>query len=188
MLAMITDNNVPIVITILLAITAWTVTHAASRFLQEPLVKVSQRVTQEKENTSRVTITFKNITTNVNFRGMKLTILGASIDNTFTTPKLTIVGSGWKPTSTLNQRKDGIDVVFSDFHPGWEVELATTMSGQGSPRIHLTGSQVPAVLQQAGFKTCIMENEIRITTSLGLLAVFCILMWLAFFRKPYKTP
>ena len=184
---MTTDNNVPIVITILLAIAAWTFTHATNRFLQEPIVKVSQNTTSDTKINNRVTITLTNITKHMNFKGMEVQILGEHKDNRFTVPELTIVGSGWTPTYDLNQNRDGIDVQFSDFHPGWEVELTTTMSGQGTPRIHLKNSQVPAVLQQAGLKTCIIENEILISTSFGLLAIVCVLVWLVFYHNNYKA-
>lgn len=182
------DNNIPIIVTILLAIAAWTFTHAVNRFLEEPIVKFSRESKKEDGDThTQVTFTFTNISHDKNFADMELTILGKSENNKFTEPKSTIVGLGWTPKADLTANGDGIDVKFDNFHPGWKVVLTTTMSGNGTPQLQLKSSRMPTVLQEAGFKTCIIENEILITTILGLLAFFSILFWLICHRHDTKA-
>lgn len=184
---MIVNNNVPIIVTILLGIIAWTFTHAVDRYLQDPIIKVSKKTERTNENKAKVVISLENISHNINFTDMVIVVLGNSPSNTFDKPTRRAVGPGWPPTTTLNSERDTIDIVFKSFHPGWKVQLTTTMFGQGDPRIQLKHAPVATVLQPAGFKTWIVENEILITTLLGAIAFLYIVVWLIIIRRNRTT-
>lgn len=180
---MISDNNVPVIVTLLLGILAWTFTHAVDRYLQDPIIKVSKKIERTNGSEVKLIVSFENISRNTNFANLVIVILGNSPANTFTKPIPVAIGPGWLPTTTLKPAKDAIDIKFDSFHPGWTVQLTTTMTGEGDPRIQLQKSPVATVLQPAGLKTCIIENEILITTLLGGLAFLSIIVWLIFFRR-----
>ena len=179
---MATDNSTPLIVTILLAIAAWGFTHAVDRFLQQPMIKLSENIVSDTQK-SDIKLTFKNITPNINFADLHIVILGSTQENKFTKPKLSIVGIGWQPNSTLNAAMDGIDLKLEHFHPGWEFELSTTMTGEGTPRIQLKKSLVATTLQKSGIKTCMVENEILITTCLGAITFAYIVFWVFVIRK-----
>lgn len=180
---MITKNNLPIIVTILLAIAAWTFTHAVNRFIQRPMIKVSQTIKTHTNKTSKIKLNFKNITQNINFKNMKIRILGNSQTDKFTKPNLSVIGSGWSPKAMLTEERDGIKLEFDNFHPSWEVALETTMSGKGNPRIQLQKSAAAVILQESGFKTWIIEYEIVITSTLGAGAIMFIFAWMIRDRK-----
>lgn len=177
-------NNVPILITILLAILAWTISHATTRFLQEPIVKISQQIISQDKTNSKIKFVFTNISNRIDFKGLELVIRGESKDDRFEEPEFFIVGGGWLPEVSLNHKKDGIDLKFKHFHPGWAVKITTTMSGSGNPQIQLKKAHVPTVLQQEGLKTLIIENEILIISSFGGIAFVLMLVTCLFnFRR-----
>ena len=172
-----TGDNVPFVVTILLAIAAWTFTHAVGRFLQQPILSFTQISTPTVDGRTYVELTFQNITQNVNFKGTEIRVLGSDQGDRFTVPKVWVVGVGWTPEANLSAEKDGIEIVFDDFHPGWKIKLETTKTGTGILRIQLKNAKEATILQESGFKTTIIEYEIITTTALGVTAFLVIIIW-----------
>ena len=169
-------TDFPYVVTLLFAFFAWVVTHTVDRVIALPLVKFTQTIEGQADG-HRLTIKFENITSNVNFKNLNIRILGETVENRFSAPSTTVIGGGWDAESNLFEKGDAVDLMFSDFHPGWRLRLTTNMIGGGTPRVQLVSADVPAILEPAGLRTWLVEWELYIIALFAILALIFILVW-----------
>ena len=169
-------TDFPYAVTILFAMLSWGITHAVDRLTELPLVKVTQAV-NEQANASHVTLQFKNITSNVNFRRLTIRILGETEQHTFSKPKTTVIGGGWDGDTHLFKKKDGIELKIPEFHPRSRLELTTVTTPRGTPQVQLVSAEVPTILEPTSLRTWLVEWELYIIGSFAVLALLSIIVW-----------
>ena len=163
----------PYIVTLLLAILAWTVTHTVDRLIALPLLKFS--LTQADGNL--LSFEFENIASNVNFKNLTIMIRGENPETRFSEPVPTIVGRGWLDDVSLNPTGDAILLTMKNFHPGWELRLSTIMTGSGKPQVQLKSADVPTILEPISWRTILVELELLILACFAFVALFAIVWW-----------
>ena len=175
----------PYIVTLLLAILAWTVTHTVDRLIALPLLKYTQSDSEENCDSPRIarvyclTFEFKNITRNVNFENLTIHILDKDISSgiEFYEPVTEIIGVGWDGDVMLSPSKKAVTLTVEDFHPEWVLRLSTLVNGLGEPRAQLESADVPTILERRSWRTWLIEWELCIISFFAIFALFSILWW-----------
>lgn len=170
-------TTAPVVITLLFSIAAWTITRSADRLLRQPIIKITERVEASQQEGKDITLTITNITQNTLFKNVTVHVRGETENARFSKPDDRILGSGWDGKIVHDDPYDSFTIVLTQFHPGWKLEVKTTMTSSEDHKVHLENADVATMLQSPGLKTVLIEYEIPITVTMSGVAVFCILLW-----------
>lgn len=167
----------PFVVTLLLAFIAWAATHAIDRLTKLPLIKYTQTMKVEQDNSQLLTFEFENITSNINFADIEIRILFVSSNGKFLNPVTTVVGPGWDADTHLFSDGSAIRLTIPNFHPEWKLRLSTNLIGADIPRVQLEKSTVPTILEPASWRTILIEYEIVIITLFAFMALVFFVLW-----------
>jgi len=132
----INKKEVPYLITILVAIAGWSITHVADRVLKAPVVEYSTKIdTTTDPRTIRVTIL--NLSNkaffNLRFELQGKTVKACNIPMGFEPP-------AWASNLPPDEGTDGVSFTISQLQPNWRLTMCGVYTGSKEPLFILKDS------------------------------------------------
>ena len=170
-----TDKG-PYLLTVLVALTAWALTHSVDRMLASPLVEYTSTIEANAEG-KFVSYTVHNISADHVFKDLQFSIL--TPEGEIKKGRVTV-----HAPMTFGERRvppvettTSYSVTFPYLHPGWTFDLAAQISGDAKPRLVFTAAE-PVRLVQASIETTLTKYERALLASVILLGTVLIAVYL----------
>jgi len=179
--ARLNAKDVPYLITILVAIAAWAITHVADRLLKSPVIEYS--IDKSLAGATRtVKVTILNLSSTA-FFGQKFELQGTGLKPC--TVAMDFQPPAWASGSTPEPGTNGVAFVIDQLQPGWSVVLCGTYPASGPEPAFLLkdGAKQAIELRQRGLRTWIVKYETELIIALALSAILLFVLWLAFGKE-----
>ena len=179
--AHLNKKEIPYLITILVAIVGWSITHVADRVLNAPVVEYSTKIDIATDpRTVRVTIL--NLSNkaflNLRFELQGKTVKACNIPMSFEPP-------AWASDLPPDEGTDGVSFVVSQLQPNWKVTMCGVYTDGKEPLFVLKdgGQGQPIELRQPDFATWILKHEAELMSVLAAIGFLGIVAWILFGRE-----
>jgi hypothetical protein len=185
-------DKIPYLLTILIALSGWTLNHLVDRLLLSPIIEYSEHTdTCPKQ----VSYTFRNLSRDKVFSDLTLHFLiREKREGEFVTDQCKVLNI---PPSYRRDEpvktKDSFSIGLPEFHPGWLIIIQLTLSENVKPTLHFStvkdGNQEiePVLLMEAGLETFLVKNEFQIMILLLGLWIILIIIYFIYLHRA-KTP
>jgi hypothetical protein len=177
--ARLNKKEIPYLITILVAIVGWSITHVADRVLKSPVVEYSTSVdTTSEPRTIKVTIlnlsnkAFVNLRFELQGQGVK----ACNVPMSFRPP-------AWASNSVPEEGTDGVGFVISQLQPNWKVTMCGEYRGGGKDPLFVLkdGSPDQSIeLRQPDLATWILKHEAELMIVLAAIGSLGVVAWIVF--------
>ena len=172
----LTKKEVPFLVTVLIGIAGWAITHGVSRTLSAPTLEYEVETTAgPAETLTKVTIT--NLSREL-FSGLIFEIQGtsdASVCRGGLQPKPPAFPATKPPQAANNAVRFSVD----QLQPGWQMAMCARFSGEVRPVFVMINSDRQAVqLLEPSLRTFLVRYEFAILSSLFVVAFIAFLTWL----------
>jgi hypothetical protein len=172
------NKEVPYLVTVLVAILAWSITHIADRVVTSPTVEFSLRA-EKSSSGQTIKVTLRNLSdrsfVNLRFELQGNNIRPCSRPMVFEPP-------AWASSSGPEQGTDAVAFQVSQLQPGWTVILCGSyQANDQEPLFVLKSSQnnQAIMLRRPGLATWILRFETALIATLAIAAALAIAVWLA---------
>lgn len=163
------------IVSVLLAMSGWSVTHVVDRVLASPTAEYSISPTKNADGSTRIEVAFANLSMDKEFK--RVTIFLVRQDETLKFGKFEVKPRApfyVKPEdSKPSVTPDSVKVEIGSWPPKAEWVLVGSYTGDGHPVVQYQSPEGPVVLTERSAETSIVRNELCILIS---LAVFWIVV------------
>lgn len=172
-------KETPYLITILVALAGWSITHVADRVLKSPVVEytISTNTTVDPRI---IKVSALNLS-NKAFANLRFELQGANVKAC--NPPMAFEPPAWASSSGPEEGTDGVGFVISQLQPNWQITICGLYRGDKAPIFVLKdagGPDQPIELRQPALATWVLKNEACLMIVLAGLAFVGIGAWILF--------
>ena len=181
-------EKIPYLITILVALIGWGLTHTVDRVISFPIIEYNKKINSNEKgkeieyfitNISRDTL-FQNLT--FEFLLKEGEYLVDHCDVEFILP----MTSKERP----NKGEDFFSITLAEFHPQWKFIIKLKTLGKAEPKFIFhtesvveTSNKQPIILHKSSLQTFLVKHEFRIIFGMIITWIIVIILTLFFSRK-----
>lgn len=184
MRAIASATQLPALVSVLLAMCAWSVAHIVDRVLSSPIAEYSVSPATGADGTTKLEVKFANLSADKEFRNVTVFLVRRPED-----AALKFVSFNMRPrapfyvelqASKPSVNPDSVKVTIASWPPGAEWVLEGSYVGSGIPVVQYHAPDAPIVLRERSLETIIVRNELCILISLTVLWALIVVFLLSF--------
>jgi hypothetical protein len=169
-------KEVPFLVTLLVGIAGWAITHAVTRTLSAPTLEYHVVSTPAPNQTTTTIVKVTNLSDDA-FFGLTFEIQGSGAqpcaDPISSTPPAM---PSTKPPKAAN---DAVSFTIDQLQPGWDISMCARLKGRTKPVFVLTSIEKHTVrLVEPSVRTWLVRNEFALTAGLFFVAFAVFIAWL----------
>jgi hypothetical protein len=170
-------DKAPYIVTILMAALTWSLTHIADRLLATPMIRYEVQNLSTQGRQAQY-LTFKNITRDKTFRGLRL-VLTAAADGQFTQGAVIPfqpASEGDRPYQLAGRT---FEFTFPEFQPGWKIEISVGYTGSAPPTLRLSSADQTIYAVVPSLETLLVEYDLEVLIGLAVIWIIAlVVIWL----------